>query len=78
MTQSEEYTNSRLILNYFGFKNSTIFFVAYLLVDKGYDVWLGNSRGSIFSRNHSKFLSSSFGFWNFRYRKEKNLTISFI
>ncbi|XP_043465856.1 lipase 1-like isoform X2 [Leptopilina heterotoma] len=43
--------------------------IAYLLVDKGYDVWLGNNRGNMFSKNHSTFLSTSFGFWNFSWHE---------
>lgn len=37
----------------------------YLLADLGYDVWLGNSRGSIYSREHERFSPDSKEFWNF-------------
>lgn len=31
------------------------FCVAYLLSDMGYDIWLGNARGNIYSRKHVAF-----------------------
>ena len=36
-----------------------------ILVDHGYDVWLANSRGSTFSRNHTGFAPESANFWDF-------------
>jgi len=38
---------------------------AFILSRAGYDVWLGNSRGNIFSQNHVKFQKESEQFWNF-------------
>lgn len=37
----------------------------YLLVDKGYEVWLGNNRGNKYSRKHLKLSASDPQFWDF-------------
>ena len=40
--------------------------LAYLLADKGYDVWLGNFRGNRYSRQHVKLNPDEDDqFWNF-------------
>lgn len=42
---------------------------ALILVDKGFDVWLGNSRGSYFSRDHDKWdMSLHEEFWDFSFQ----------
>ncbi|XP_033213205.1 uncharacterized protein LOC117170525 [Belonocnema kinseyi] len=41
--------------------------LAFLLADSGYDVWLGNNRGNTYSKNHTIFLETSYGFWDFRF-----------
>ncbi len=39
--------------------------LGYLLVDQGYDVWLGNFRGNIYSKKHAWLPVTSSQFWNF-------------
>ncbi|CAF4455388.1 unnamed protein product, partial [Rotaria magnacalcarata] len=40
--------------------------LAYILVDAGYDVWLGNMRGNYYSRAHVKYNPDhDEAFWDF-------------
>lgn len=39
--------------------------IAYLLANEGYDVWMGNARGSKHSRRHKTLAPSSQKFWDF-------------
>lgn len=39
----------------------------FLLARQGYDVWLANARGSIYSRSHIKYSTKSDDFWNFSF-----------
>uniref|UniRef100_A0A915IN51 Lipase n=1 Tax=Romanomermis culicivorax TaxID=13658 RepID=A0A915IN51_ROMCU len=41
------------------------FFVAYVLADNGYDVWLGNIRGNSFSKKHVNYTVLDPEFWDF-------------
>ncbi|XP_046748809.1 lipase 3-like [Diprion similis] len=43
--------------------------LAYILVDRGYDVWLGNARGNTYSRAHASLSISDSKFWNFTWHE---------
>ncbi|XP_011688915.1 PREDICTED: lipase 1-like, partial [Wasmannia auropunctata] len=43
--------------------------LAFLLVDQGYDVWLGNIRGNSYSRSHIKMSPRDKDFWQFSYHE---------
>jgi lysosomal acid lipase/cholesteryl ester hydrolase len=57
--------------------------LAFYLSKEGYDVWLGNSRGNTYSRNHTKFDADNDNeFWDFTYDEMSSIdlpeTIEFI
>merc|ERR1719204_369861 len=39
--------------------------LAFVLADKGYDVWMGNVRGNCYSKKHAKIKVDSDKFWDF-------------
>lgn len=43
--------------------------LAYLLADAGYDVWLGNNRGTTWSRTHLDFTASDSQYWDFSWEE---------
>lgn len=43
--------------------------LAYVLSDEGYDVWLGNSRGSRYSKKHITLKPKDKAFWDFSWHE---------
>ncbi|XP_058839959.1 lipase 1-like [Topomyia yanbarensis] len=43
--------------------------LAYLLANRGYDVWMGNARGTRYSRSHERYSISSSEFWDFSFHE---------
>ncbi|XP_023289897.1 uncharacterized protein LOC105699294 [Orussus abietinus] len=43
--------------------------LAYILADRGYDVWLGNNRGNVYSRNHTVISPTDKNFWDFSFHE---------
>ncbi|KAK7863250.1 hypothetical protein R5R35_001460 [Gryllus longicercus] len=43
--------------------------LAFLLADKGYDVWLANLRGNPYSRRHESLSTQDLAFWNFSWHE---------
>ncbi|XP_076277274.1 lipase 3 isoform X1 [Lasioglossum baleicum] len=43
--------------------------LGYILADAGYDVWLGNNRGNIYSRNHTTIPTTDRRYWDFSYHE---------
>nr|XP_022912363.1 lipase 3-like [Onthophagus taurus] len=43
--------------------------LGYILVEMGYDVWMGNSRGNRYSRNHTYLATDSPEFWDFSWHE---------
>lgn len=42
--------------------------LGYLLADRGYDVWMGNARGTTHSKKHIKYNPETDAeFWQYRY-----------
>ncbi|KAF2900849.1 hypothetical protein ILUMI_05338 [Ignelater luminosus] len=59
-----------------GFASSSSSFVstgrkslAFILADEGYDVWLGNFRGSSYSRNHTHLKEDYSEYWDFSFHE---------
>lgn len=39
------------------------------LVDRGYDIWITNSRGTVFSNTHMKYTVDDAEFWDFSFHE---------
>nr|XP_022910199.1 lipase 1-like [Onthophagus taurus] len=43
--------------------------IAFILAENGYDVWLGNARGNLYSRNHTDLSAKNKEFWKFSWHE---------
>lgn len=53
--------------------------LAYVLANKGYDVWCGNSRGNSYALKHKTLTTADKAFWDFSWGEmaEKDLPAAF-
>ena len=50
--------------------------LAYILADAGYDVWIGNMRGNVYSRAHTKYNpKKDEAFWDFSFDEMANIDL---
>jgi lysosomal acid lipase/cholesteryl ester hydrolase len=50
------------------FNNSTLD-LSFELVDRGYDVWITNSRGTVYSNEHVNYTVDQAEFWDFSFHE---------
>jgi pimeloyl-ACP methyl ester carboxylesterase len=68
-------TKGRPVLLFHGLMDNSITWIinmpheslAYILADQGFDVWMGNVRGNIYSTNHVNIPPTSPQFWDFSF-----------
>lgn len=63
MLHSQDWDMTQWVTNDFDKAN------AFILAEAGYDVWMGNNRGSAYSRGHLNYTRDDFEFWQF-YQEE--------
>lgn len=61
--------NLFIYLNNLQVRILNIFNKAFQLAGNGYDVWIGNARGTEFSKNHQTLDSNSTKFWDFSFHE---------
>ncbi|KAL1497781.1 hypothetical protein ABEB36_008679 [Hypothenemus hampei] len=75
-SKSDENVRRPPILMFHGVGGSSAFYMlqgkrslGFYLSDHGYDVWLGNWRGNLYSNKHVNYSTSSLKYWNFGFHE---------